>query len=582
MKFQCERCKTRYSIADEKVRGKILKIRCKSCEAVITVRDGGDGSVPKLEPELAPRPVVTTAGGKGRIKPAAKTIEIAAMTSSGSIAAQPEPPPDLDARSSAEEWYLSVDGKQEGPFSPEEAQRRVARKVPGVEMFAWRDDFTDWLPVEEVPVLAVHVPKRLPPPPPRRTTGPVGIGTGSQGALPGTSSPALVSKGAATRRVSGPVAAQALALSSSSASAPALARAPMSQAAQDPASEPLFPRDRLAGDATAIDDPFDAAAAGSPELTPPPPPDGFDFQIGEASRVVKLPILPPAPAGVTGPKPGGKAGASGLPGVASSHSRQDPSLKIAIADLSHSALAVQSADQKPVSPSRHRRLMGPLILGGVAFAGVLGAVVILSRSGDDGAKASGDEVTDNLLVNDFYRKDNPLLGHDEKRVEAPAPGAPAAPPDKSVKPPPAKTVASVAPSRPRAVDGAPRLEPVGRPDPPRIGPVPGKSSGKVDTFDDEGGPSEALTPDDVRNTYAANEVGLKRCYERSLKSDPTTNITKMIVKITISPHGNISEISVPDKTDLGNCVSNSIRSWRFRRSNGEFTTEFTVFFAKRG
>src|SRR3569623_2144817 len=41
MKFVCERCHTKYSIADEKVRGKVLKVRCKSCENVITVRETG-------------------------------------------------------------------------------------------------------------------------------------------------------------------------------------------------------------------------------------------------------------------------------------------------------------------------------------------------------------------------------------------------------------------------------------------------------------------------------------------------------------------------------------------------------------
>src|SRR3569623_916094 len=41
MKFVCERCHTKYSIADEKVRGKVLKVRCKSCETVITVRETG-------------------------------------------------------------------------------------------------------------------------------------------------------------------------------------------------------------------------------------------------------------------------------------------------------------------------------------------------------------------------------------------------------------------------------------------------------------------------------------------------------------------------------------------------------------
>jgi hypothetical protein len=130
-------------------------------------------------------------------------------------------------------------------------------------------------------------------------------------------------------------------------------------------------------------------------------------------------------------------------------------------------------------------------------------------------------------------------------------------------------------------EGNVKLAPVGRPEPPRATPA---SGGKQDSFEggvpDDDGP---LTPDDVRKTYAANEVGLKRCYERALKSDPTTSVSKMVVKITIGPEGGVSEIQVPDRpSDLSGCVKNSIKSWRFRRSTGEFTTEFTVFFAKRG
>ena len=38
MKFVCDKCNTRYSIADERVHGRVLKIRCKACNHVITVR----------------------------------------------------------------------------------------------------------------------------------------------------------------------------------------------------------------------------------------------------------------------------------------------------------------------------------------------------------------------------------------------------------------------------------------------------------------------------------------------------------------------------------------------------------------
>src|SRR5512143_4154059 len=58
VKFLCDRCKTRYSIGDDRVRGKILKIRCKNCANVITVREGmTDGS------EGEPRRARPTTGG---------------------------------------------------------------------------------------------------------------------------------------------------------------------------------------------------------------------------------------------------------------------------------------------------------------------------------------------------------------------------------------------------------------------------------------------------------------------------------------------------------------------------------------
>ena len=45
MKIVCDNCATKYSIADEKVRGKVFKIRCKKCSHIIVVRGGADGSV---------------------------------------------------------------------------------------------------------------------------------------------------------------------------------------------------------------------------------------------------------------------------------------------------------------------------------------------------------------------------------------------------------------------------------------------------------------------------------------------------------------------------------------------------------
>ena len=47
MKIVCDNCATKYSIADEKVRGKVFKIRCKKCSHIIVVK--GTDSPGRLE-----------------------------------------------------------------------------------------------------------------------------------------------------------------------------------------------------------------------------------------------------------------------------------------------------------------------------------------------------------------------------------------------------------------------------------------------------------------------------------------------------------------------------------------------------
>jgi predicted Zn finger-like uncharacterized protein len=166
MKFLCDRCKTRYSITDEKVRGKVLKIRCKTCSAVITVREGGvamteGGIAGRTPPSETVQPPVT--GPIGTLPAKAPALEAAfgrAMaqapaarptgraqpfedeatrledTSTPPAPARkvPGPMPARPPQPPAVEWFVSIDGDQEGPFSLAEAQKRVARKKPDEEL----------------------------------------------------------------------------------------------------------------------------------------------------------------------------------------------------------------------------------------------------------------------------------------------------------------------------------------------------------------------------------------------------------------------------------------------------------------
>lgn len=113
MKIVCDSCSAKYSIADEKVAGKVFKIRCKRCSEVIVVR--GDQQQPE---EDATR--VYDSGG--------------------------------DAV-----WHVVVDGEQQGPFSPVQIGEMLTSAQIDWEAYIWREGFDNWLPARDVPELVEAV-----------------------------------------------------------------------------------------------------------------------------------------------------------------------------------------------------------------------------------------------------------------------------------------------------------------------------------------------------------------------------------------------------------------------------------------
>lgn len=134
MKFVCEQCKTKYSIDDARVRGKMLKVRCKACQNLITVCD----------PAWKPVADAAAPGGfsEDRTQVTALPAQAAAVLP---ISTEPATP--------RAEWFLSFGGDQEGPFTLEQAVGRL-RGSAAQSGFAWRDGFPEWLAAEQVPELA--------------------------------------------------------------------------------------------------------------------------------------------------------------------------------------------------------------------------------------------------------------------------------------------------------------------------------------------------------------------------------------------------------------------------------------------
>lgn len=111
MKITCQACAAKYTIADDKVQGKIVKIRCKKCGATIVV----NGNDPSAGAEVAAPQRFDYAGQAG-----------------------------------AEQWTVNVaDGDQRTMTDPEIVEAYHAGVVND-ETFCWKDGMGDWLPLREI------------------------------------------------------------------------------------------------------------------------------------------------------------------------------------------------------------------------------------------------------------------------------------------------------------------------------------------------------------------------------------------------------------------------------------------------
>lgn len=179
MKFLCGSCRTKYQISDEKVRGKILTIRCKKCGAKVMVKESlsrqGDVVIAPVsdegrEQEVAEQVVHreaahSLAASAGTL---ASAFDVAMRAAPDDMPTAIAPTPSNQAEAGVE-WYTAADGKQSGPYAFAELVQRVRDGLTQPRHYVWRDGYDGWKRVRDVPDLAQLLPhekKRPPPPPP--------------------------------------------------------------------------------------------------------------------------------------------------------------------------------------------------------------------------------------------------------------------------------------------------------------------------------------------------------------------------------------------------------------------------------
>ena len=128
MKFSCEQCGTRYSIADQKVEGKRLRIRCKVCSFIMDVR------------------------GTKQHQPVAESAPLVEAP-----AAPVGPPPQVEL-----EWYVANDGTPVGPIPFDQLADDIKSRRVSRDVLVWNETFTDWKSAADVAELARLIPPPLP------------------------------------------------------------------------------------------------------------------------------------------------------------------------------------------------------------------------------------------------------------------------------------------------------------------------------------------------------------------------------------------------------------------------------------
>lgn len=234
MKVSCPSCDAKYTIADDKVVGKKIKVRCKTCSTQILV----DGAVPLPQGE----------------QPSSGSESDSASDSGTQPESLPAPADPSMESNESDAWTVNLSESDERTMTTTEIVEASLKNELGADVFVWKDGMTDWVLVTDVPELrtAIEAARKKVQPGTDMTPGGAKVAPKL-----GTAKTAAGVKGAGTKTLPsaappaaepgekrGPiVAAPGSALAKKMASAKAASQAPKGVSAAAPAQEQPKPKE---------------------------------------------------------------------------------------------------------------------------------------------------------------------------------------------------------------------------------------------------------------------------------------------------------------------------------------------------
>lgn len=526
MRFTCDACSAKYSIADDRVKGRILKIRCKACNHIITVRED-EKSKPSRLPAAAP-PAIPAETRKSATQDAIDSAfgpppddgEHTMVSSNPGLLlelqrATEKPAAAAAAPAAVEEWFVSFDGDQEGPLSLAKARERIATEHPkGRECFAWKAGFFVWLPVEEVPELKDAAQKKA----------------------------AVVTNGGNGHH--------ATATATATATAAAQAQKTLMGEA------PVLPS---SSSQSGVKNGHTNGGAGG------------DLLITEASALINLDHL--------------RAAAMAKPAAAPAGPAVGPTATFD--PLPSSVDAVPSAGTPaPVvvmTGPAPRRTSGAIkwvaVFGVLLTVGLGGslAYVLVTKSNANPTVATPDPTTPKKADDRPIQFIDPSNPNPQPTVD---PKAPVAAKKVGTGPVAAGTGAGAktATPNPAATKTGPQLNAAQKnlaslyaeegdttsPRPLAVGERKEKNNGQVD----------------ILSVVTQNKRSLNMCYERVLKRDNTLKRARVVTQVKVGMSGIVQKVTIPDPqyadSEIGQCLTQAIKKWRFPSQDSEYETEFPI------
>ena len=569
VKFLCDQCKAKYQIADDKIAGKTVKMKCRKCGHQIEVRAAvTETSVASKAPEDAARNAASGAAAgapAGPPRPGAPAAPRVGSLATSLASAKPAPPRgapppkperpgalagafksnvtnqrdeeisasfDLAELSAADEWYVAINGVPVGPIRIQEVRRKAALGAVTEDSLVWQEGLEEWRPVRAFTELASVVLEAatsgrtslLTPAPadvrtsPSSPPGPVG---GSNRPAPPRSSNAPRGPGASpapapVRQNVMMTPAPGAAAAARSNVVPFTSRLATAERLDD-ATIPMTDELR----ASFAPDPFaspPSAAAGAASLTP---------GVGASSGVGTSPAL-------------GGATAVAVPAEAPPAKRAPPWIAIAMIVLA-AAFGITAA----------------LAL----FLKAPQPVVIQMPSGVPQAQPPPSTGSIAAIPTDS----SPLPQASGASSSSTGPGKPSG-----------SAIALASGTKPTAAPSAttPGFKVSGLDDTgPKVG-TGGTSGAEAPK------PGQCLTQVQVQSVIQARQSGLKRtCWDKSSSTRATVNIGVML---TIGPGGEVQSVSAQgEDSGVAHCVESDVRAWHFPAGGCVQQSGFAVHFVRQ-